>query len=99
MSTDFITGTYNPDVLSCIANLSSDEVFTPPEIANKILDMLPQEIFCNPNTTFLDPACKSGVFLREITKRLIDGLENEIPNLEERIHHILHKQVFGIAVT
>lgn len=99
MSTGFITGTYNPDVLSCIANLSSDEVFTPPEIANKILDMLPQEIFSNPNTTFLDPACKSGVFLREITKRLIDGLESEIPNLEERINHILHKQVFGIAVT
>ena len=99
MSTDFITGTYNPDVLSCIANLSSDEVFTPPEIANKILDMLPQELFQNPNTTFLDPACKSGVFLREITKRLITGLESTIPNLEERIDHILKKQVYGIAVT
>ena len=55
---------YNPDVLSCLANLSSDEVFTPPEIANAILDTLPQELFKNPNTTFLDPACKSGVFLR-----------------------------------
>ena len=33
--------TYNPDVLSCIANLSNDEVFTPPELANKMLDMLP----------------------------------------------------------
>ena len=65
-----ITG-YNPDVLSCLANLSNDEVFTPPEIANAILDMLPQELFSDPSTKFLDPACKSGVFLREIAKRLI----------------------------
>lgn len=99
MSTDFITGSYNPDVLSCIANLSSDEVFTPPEIANKILDLLPQELFENPSTRFLDPACKSGVFLREIAKRLIDGLASEIPDLRERIDHIFQHQLFGIAVT
>lgn len=70
---------YNPDVLSCIANLSNDEVFTPPVIANKMLDLLPQELFSDPNTTFLDPACKSGVFLREIAKRLLKGLETQIP--------------------
>ena len=67
---------YNPDVLSCIANLSNDEVFTPPEVANAMLDMLPQELFKDPNTKFLDPACKSGVFLREIAKRLLIGLED-----------------------
>ena len=64
--------TYNPDVLSCIANLSNDEVFTPPELANQMLDLLPQELWSDPNATFLDPACKSGVFLREIAKRLIE---------------------------
>lgn len=90
---------YNPDVLTCLANLSNDEVFTPPEIANQMLDMLPQELFSNPDTTFLDPACKSGVFLREIAKRLLKGLEPQIPDLQERIDHILHKQVFGIAIT
>ena len=90
---------YNPDVLSTLANLSSDEVFTPPHIANQMLDLLPQELFSDKNTTFLDPATKSGVFLREITKRLIKGLENEIPDLQERIDHILHNQVFGIATT
>ena len=68
-----ILGGYNPDILSCLANLSNDEVFTPPEIANSILDMLPQELFTDPNTTFLDPACKSGVFLREIAKRLLSA--------------------------
>lgn len=90
---------YNPDVLSCLANLSNDEVFTPPEVVNQILDMLPQELFENPDTTFLDPACKTGVFLREIAKRLIKGLEWQIPDLQERLDHIFHKQLFGIAIT
>lgn len=90
---------YNPDVLSCLANLSNDEVFTPPEIVNQMLDMLPQELFKNPDTTFLDPACKTGVFLREIAKRLIKGLEPQFPDLQERIDHIFHKQLFGIAIT
>lgn len=96
---DLYTATYNPDVLSCIANLSSDEVFTPPEVANAMLDMLPKELFTNPNTTFLDPAAKSGVFLREIAKRLLVGLEPVIPDLQARIDHIFHKQLFGIAIT
>lgn len=96
---DFYTNTYNPDVLSCLANLSNDEVFTPPDIVNKMLDMLPQELFSDKTTTFLDPACKSGVFLREIAKRLLVGLESEIPNLQERIDHIFHNQLFGIAIT
>lgn len=90
---------YNPDVLSCIANLSSDEVFTPPQMANKILDMLPAELWENSNATFLDPACKSGVFLREIAKRLDKGLEKEIPDKQQRIDHIFKHQVFGIAIT
>ena len=96
---DFYTGIYNPDVLSCLANLSNDEVFTPPEVANAMLDMLPQELFESPETTFLDPACKSGVFLREIAKRLIKGLEPIIPDLQKRIDHIFHHQLYGIAIT
>lgn len=90
---------HTPDVLSCLANLSNDEVFTPPDVVNQMLDLLPQELFLNPNTTFLDPACKTGVFLREIAKRLLVGLENKIPNLQERIDHIFHKQLYGIAIT
>lgn len=90
---------YNPDVLTCLANLSNDEVFTPPEVANAMLDLLPQELFRNPDTTFLDPACKSGVFLREIAKRLIAGLEPQFPDLQERLDHIFHHQLYGIAIT
>ena len=91
--------THNPDVLSCLANLSNDEVFTPPSVVNQMLDMLPQELFQSSKTTFLDIGCKSGVFLREITKRLIAGLADEMPDLQTRVDHILHKQVFGIATT
>ena len=96
---DLYSAMYNPDVLTCLANLSSDEVFTPPEVANKMLDMLPEELWHDSRATFLDPACKSGVFLREIAKRLIEGLADEFPDLQERIDHIFHKQLFGIAIT
>jgi len=90
---------YNPDVLSCLANLSSDEVFTPPKLANEILDLVPKEIWKDKNATFLDPVSKSGVFLREIAKRLLEGLQNEIPDLQKRIDHIYTKQIFGIGIT
>lgn len=90
---------YNPDVLSCLANLSSDEVFTPPKLANEILDLLPKELWKDKNATFLDPVSKSGVFLREIAKRLLEGLQDEIPDLQKRIEHIYTKQIFGIGIT
>jgi len=90
---------YNPDVLSCLANLSSDEVFTPPKLANEILDLLPKEIWKDKNATFLDPVAKSGIFLREIAKRLLEGLKDEIPDLQTRIDHIYTKQIFGIGIT
>jgi len=98
----------NPDVLTCIANLSNDEVFTPPGFANHMLDTVEQawagascgeSIWADPTVRFLDPFTKSGVFLREITRRLVAGLAEEIPNLNERVDHILRKQVYGIAIT
>jgi len=94
-----VSSDYNPDVLSCIANLSSDEVFTPPALANQILDMLPSSIWRNKNARFLDPTSKSGVFLREIAKRLDKGLEKAIPDKQERLNHIFTNQIFGIAIT
>lgn len=90
---------YNPDVLEAIANLSNDEVFTPPKLANTMLDLLPKELWSDSSIKILDPATKSWVFLREAAKRLIKGLEKEIPNLQERINHICTKQLFGIAIT
>ncbi len=90
---------HNPDVLSCLADLSSDEIFTSPKLANEILDLLPQELWSNKHAKFLDPVCKSGVFLREIAKRLLKGLEKEIPDLQQRINHVCTQQLFGLAIT
>lgn len=90
---------YNPDVLTCLANLSSDEVFTPPQLANQMLDLLPATLWSVPNARFLDPACKSGVFLREIARRLDAGLEQAIPDRQQRMNHIFRNQLFGIAIT
>ena len=92
-------GNYNPDVLTCIANLSSDEVFTPPQLVNQILDLLPPDLWSDKNATFLDPGCKSGVFLREIAKRLDKGLEAQIPDRQKRMDHIFKNQLYGIAIT
>ena len=88
-----------PDILDCLANLSSDEVFTPPKVVNEMLDMLPQDLFESPKTRFLDPFTKSGVFLREIVKRLDKGLVRAIPDKEDRLNHIFQRQVYGIACT
>jgi site-specific DNA-methyltransferase (adenine-specific) len=90
---------YNPDVLSCLANLSNDEVFTPPSLVNNILDLLPPNLWSDPNAKFLDPASKSGVFLREIAKRLMVGLEAQIPDKQKRINHVFGQQLYGIAIT
>ena len=99
MALKLLDNVFHPDVLSCLADLSNDEVFTPPKVAKEMLDMLPQELFRSPDTKFLDPACKSGIFLREITERLNEGLKDIIPDPQERIDHILHNQVYGIAIT
>ena len=97
----------NPDVLTCIANLSNDEVFTPPELACRMLDMLAEawaadhggaDLWAEKTVRFLDPFTKSGVFLREITSRLTEGLAQQMPDLQERVDHILTQQVFGIAI-
>ena len=90
---------YNPDVLTCLANLSNDEVFTPPELVNQILNMLPTDLWQNKDAKFLDPVTKSGVFLREIAKRLNVGLAGQIPDQQTRLNHIFKNQLYGIAIT
>lgn len=96
---DSLLHRHKPDILDCIANLSSDEVFTPPAVANMILDLLPQEVWTNPALRFLDPGCKSGVFLREAAKRLMKGLETAIPDEALRREHIFRNMLHGIAIT
>jgi site-specific DNA-methyltransferase (adenine-specific) len=96
---NILSENHRPDILTCLANLSSDEVFTAPVIANKMLDLLPKEVWTNPDLTWLDPGCKSGVILREIAARLMESLKTIIPNEDERRNHILRKMLWGIPIT
>src|SRR5215217_2132762 len=98
MQASFALRGRNPDVLTCIANLSNDEVFTPPEFANRMLDTLAQawaadhngaDLWADKSVRFLDPCTKSGVFLREITSRLTKGLAADVPDVKDRVNHIL----------
>ena len=87
------------DILEVIADLSNDEVFTPPKVANAVLDLLPPEVWSNRHLTWLDPGAKTGVFLREITRRLMVGLQDVIPKEQARLDHILKRMVYGVAIT
>jgi site-specific DNA-methyltransferase (adenine-specific) len=98
MTTDYLQPS-QPDILEVISNLSSDEVFTPPKVANAVLDLLPPEVWTDPTLRWLDPGCKTGIFPREITKRLMAGLAYAIPDEDKRLHHILTEMVFAIAIT
>jgi site-specific DNA-methyltransferase (adenine-specific) len=98
MPADYIQSN-QPDILEVIANLSNDEIFTPPKVANAVLDLLPPEVWTDPSFRWLDPGCKTGIFPREITKRLMVGLTQVIPDESQRLDHILTKMVFAFAIT
>ncbi len=87
----------NLDILDTISDLDADKIFTPPHVANLVLDLLPEKIWSNPNIKLLDPVSKSGVFLREATKRFMVGLKKEIPNETDRRNHILKNIIYGIG--
>lgn len=96
---NLINRRHTPDILDCIANLSNDEVFTPPALADKVLDLLPEEVWHDKNLKWLDPACKTGIFLRQIAKRLMEGLREDFPDEEKRRQHIFQNMLYGIAIT
>src|SRR3954468_19386587 len=93
------TGQHVPDILDCLAQLSNDEVPTPPKLAEAMLDLLPNEVWTEPGYRWLDPGSKSGVFLREITKRLLEGLADWQPDFDKRREHIYRNMLFGAAIT
>lgn len=93
------TGQHIPDILDCLAQLSNDEVPTPPKVARAMLDILPSEVWSNPDYLWLDPFCKSGIFLREAAARLLEGLSDQIPNFQERRDHIYRNMLWGTSIT
>lgn len=88
-----------PDILDCLAQLSNDEVPTPPGLARDMLDLLPDMVWTSPNLKWLDPFCKSGVFLREVATRLLEGLAEWEPDFDKRRDHIFHNMLYGTSIT
>lgn len=99
MSTPALSPQHVPDILDCLAQLSNDEVPTPPKLASAMLDLLPDEVWSNADYRWLDPFCKSGVFLREAARRLLEGLSNWEPDFEKRRGHIYREMLWGTSIT
>lgn len=93
------SGQHVPDILDCLAQLSNDEVPTPPKLARAMLSLLPSEVWSTPDFVWLDPFSKSGVFLREIATRLLDGLADWEPDFIKRREHIFRNMLFGASIT
>ncbi len=99
------------DILNMLNSISNFEVFTPFEITTKIVSLLPEDVFKHPEYKFLDPAVKSGIFLREIIYKLDNNLPKikykdkdsgktyNLANKKERIEHILRNMIYGIAIS
>lgn len=99
---DYLQPGVKEDIFSYVRPLKTNQIFTPRKVVNMMLDLLEENnpgIFENPNLTFADLYVKSGLYLTEIAKRLNRGLENVIPNREERIKHIFEQQLYGFAPT
>lgn len=92
-------GNHVPDILDCLAQLSNDEVPTPPKVARAMLDILPSQVWSEPYHRWLDPVSKSGIFLREIAARLLVGLAEWEPDFEKRRDHIFRNMLYGTSIT
>lgn len=88
-----------PDVLETLAQLPNDDVYTPPKVVAAMLDILPEHVWSEPDYTWLDPATKSGVYLREVFNRLMVGLADWQPDGMKRREHILKHMLYGAATT
>ena len=70
------------------------EVFTPNELIYEMISKLPRDIWEDPSKTFLDPCSGKGNFPIYIVKKLFVHLKEHIVDEEERLKHIVEKQLF-----
>lgn len=88
-----------PDILDSLAQLSNSAVPTPPRLAREMLDLLPKAVWTEPDYRWLEPCSKSGVFLKEVAARLLDGLAEWEPDFNKRRDHIFRNMLFGTSIT
>lgn len=101
---DYFAEDHKEDIFDYIPPQRTNQIFTPRSVVTEMADLLEKEnpgCFDNPDAVFADPYMKSGLYIAEIVKRLYrsEGLRNAFPDGQERIRHIIDKQVYGIAPT
>lgn len=93
---------YTENILEMLSDRAitgkDSQIYTPIPIAKEMVNILPEEVW-NKDTTFLDPACKSGIFLHEIYLKLMETplMIQDFPDKAERRKHILQNQLYGIS--
>lgn len=99
---DYFDEGQTQDIFDYIPPQKTNQIFTPRWVVKKMVDELEQEnpgCFDNPDATFADLYMKSGLYITEIIKRLYRSpkMKQLFPDKKARIHHILEKQVYGMA--
>ena len=74
------------------------EVLTPLLLINRMFDIIPIEIFQDPNKKWLDPGTGTGHFSIVLYFRLLKSLELIIPDLEERKKHIIKNMIYMVEL-
>jgi hypothetical protein len=74
------------------------EVFTPPDLINKVLELFPKDIWSNPFKKWLDPSVGAGFFMIDVYLRLMKGLEKWETNLVKRSKHIIKNMLFMVEL-
>ena len=101
---DYFDESHEEDIFDYIPPQRTNQIFTPKWVVVKMVDELEENnpgCFDDPDNTFADLYMKSGLYITEIVKRLFKskGLKKAFPDENERIRHILNKQVYGMAPT
>ena len=97
---DYFNDELTEDIFAYIPRQKSSLVFTPQPVVKQMVDILEQEnpgIFSDPTKTFADLFSTAGLFLMELVRRLDAGLVDAIPDPDERLRHILTKQIFEMS--
>ena len=71
-------------------------VFTNTTIINDMLDLLPSDIWKNPNLKWLDPCCGIGNYFIVVYDRLMKNLP--IKNIDDKRKHILENMLYFIEL-
>lgn len=97
---DYFDESLTENIFAYIPPQKTSLVFTPDPVVRMMVDEIENDepgIFNDPNKTFADLFSTAGLFLMELVRRLNKGLEDVIEDPDERLEHILSKQLFEMS--